>query len=294
MFSSVLCLGAKGVVIDRLLDSQVSYRYQTTKINSMSDEELSAIKTVFIGDSSLASAIDTAYFIDLSGSNSLSLPLTARYGYAGSYNMLKQITRRAENLENVVVMHTFDLGQRDANYDSYLFTFETANDLLELSPVEKLHTAKTFVQTCLVPSHLIQSIRFYLNPSLVKGFEDFSQYDYVPQRKPIDTKNEKNLVRFEDVNPQKTRFLSKLVDFSQEKQLNLVYVHGPVWDDLAENNHDYINEFSDLLLANDVNLIADLVTMPDADVGDAYDHVKPTLRRTYTERYFDLLKDSLN
>lgn len=92
----------------------------------------------------------------------------------------------------------------------------------------------------------------------------------------------------------KTKFLEKIIALSQKHGVNLIYIHGPVWDKVKELSDLYIELVNNRLRKMPFRFIDEVVTIQDEDLFDTSDHVLPVEKSKYTLRYFDLLSSDLH
>jgi len=91
----------------------------------------------------------------------------------------------------------------------------------------------------------------------------------------------------------KTKFLEKIIVLSQKHGINLIYIHGPVWDKVKESSGLYIELVNNRLRKMPFRFIDEIVTIQDEDLFDTSDHVLPVKKPKYTLRYFGLLSSDL-
>lgn len=257
---------------------QILYLYQLQKLKNQDQ-----INTLFIGDSSLGNAIDGEEFTKLSGKPALNIALTGLYGYAGSYNMLKIALREHPEIKNVVLMQTIDMQTRQVSFAGYVRTSQRLSDFIELTPSEKF----LFLKEMLL---YVKSVQL---SDLVYDGESIVENDYVIQSNKRAEISPLLAITPESLNTQKEDFLARIVKYSHNKGVNLIYVHGPVFEDLRNNSINYIEEANNQIASTNILLLPDIVTMNKDELGDSYDHIKPELKKKFTARYYELLQKNL-
>ncbi|MDQ1284095.1 MAG: hypothetical protein QG620_443 [Patescibacteria group bacterium] len=258
---------------------QFLYRYQLDKI-----KQTKQISTLFVGDSSLGNAIDSDEFSRLSSQSSINCALTGLYGYEGSYNILKIAHKYHPEIENVVIMQTLDMQTRPLSYAGYMRTTNSANDFMELSIREKIYFVREF-------SYYVKSIR--LNYSANK--EKIIENDYIQQaqRKDVPYAYVVEELNIGAINPEKNKFLARIVKYCRNNNLNLIYINGPIHEEIASRSDSYVDTANKIISETGVQLVSDIVSIKENDLGDSVDHIRPDLKKEYTIRYYELVKKYL-
>lgn len=256
---------------------QVLYKYQLKKI-----KENREVRTLFIGDSSLGNAIDSEEFAGLSSTPTISCALTAMHGYAGSYNILKTAVQHHPEIKNVVLMNSLRMQMMPVSFSGYVRTMNSFNDILELPDLEKINAISEFWLYV-----------FSIEVDQFGDQKDLIQNDYIKQGKKRQSVQISKGFGTDQITQNKNKFLKKIVHFCRKKDLNLIYVHGPIYDELANRSQDYIETINREISGTGVQLVPDIVSFGDSDMGDYIDHIEPGSKRAYTFNYYDLLKDRL-
>jgi hypothetical protein len=255
---------------------EILYNHQIDKIH-----KTKKYSTIFIGDSSLGNAIDSDYFSEKTSEKSINLALTGVYGYAGSYNILKQAFLKNPNLKNVIIMQTLGMSGRKTSYQGYWYSINELSDLYELNLYE-------IIQVLLASDPKSQIRKLFESKAKTKT-QNYLKNDYIkqnPEKRPLvpDRGFSAN-----NINRDKYRFLKKILSFTQKNGINLYYVHGPNSEERVNLSSQYIEDVNTSLKAIGINLIEDVIKVPIEDIGDEHDHVSPNTKRKYTEVYLDLL-----
>ena len=256
---------------------QFLYLYHIEKIHKSDDAEIA-----FVGDSSLGNGIHQGKFQQLSGMKTLNVALTGNYGYAGSYNMLKTVHRRHRGLRYVVVMQALDMMTRQPAYNGYVRTTRHPADFTELSFAEK----KEFIK------HFRKYITSIFNDE--KKESGVIERDYIAQTYKGDFSEYEKMFYCKDIKPEKALFLRKIVNYCRENDLKLIYLHGPLLESVVERSRDYKECADQAVRATGAKLIPVIFTLENEEAGDTADHVIPSLRKLYTEKYYLLMKDILD
>ena len=70
-----------------------------------------------------------------------------------------------------------------------------------------------------------------------------------------------------------------------------VWAYGPIYDAYCTQAADYVAKVEAGLVATGLPIVAGTpLCIPEAELGDTVDHVRPDLKDTYTRRYFELLQ----
>lgn len=282
LLAIVSAVGAWSVFFDTSFGFQVLYRHQLDKIAGGGE-----VDTVLIGDSSLGNGIDAGRFSRLTGTRAMNLALTGSYGHAGAYNLLKRLAGRP--VRNVVVMGALDTMTRDVSHAGYLLTLAGVKDVLELPAAERGGLVAAFYDQILSLRKFKDAVRNLLGLGRKKFF---IEADYIRQGDPVDPSRFAPL-RQSQIIPDKTRFLERIRAHCAARDINLIYVHGPVYEELGRASADYVAEANRRLAATGIKLVPDLTLIPRAEVGDSTDHVAPPYKGKFTGRYAELLKDHL-
>ncbi|MDM8517643.1 hypothetical protein QUF76_15710 [Desulfobacterales bacterium HSG16] len=272
----------KAFFIDSIFSYQKLYHYQIDKIATSND-----IDTVFVGDSSLGNCIDTDLFNEMSSINSLNLALTGLYGYAGTYNMIKKAVKK-HHIKNVIIIHTLDMMKRKTSYKGYLYTLEKPYDL---NITEWSRAIETFFNILFSPKTRLSLVRYHRG--LIDPFSIDIVNDYIEQhKKRIDiTKDVAGMD--EKLNTDKIRFLIKIRNFCRNNNINLIYVHGPIWRPIGEESKKYINKINQTIEKLGIKLLKNVPLISDISIGDNNDHVASQYKKDYTLMYYEQIKSHL-
>ena len=283
--TTVIAVNIKGLYFDTIFRYQALYNSQLDKINHSDN-----IDTIFIGDSSLGSAIDERHFSDISNLNTLNLSLTGNYGFSGSYNMLKKAHQQHKTIKNVVLMQTIDMYSRPVAFDGYLNTMQGTNDLNEL----------TFNDKSLVLRALTDSIiSFDMFQKIVKIYKSGKKPTFTLEdehlNKKYKRKNPKKYLerKYSHINPEKIQFLKKIDLYSKQNNIHLIYIHGPALGVIKDNSADYLETIRTLLTSEKIGILDAEIRIEEDHLGNTSDHVYPPFKKLYTEKYYQALKEYL-
>lgn len=282
LLAVISAVGVWSVFFDVSFGFQVLYQHQLRKIADVRDAD-----TVLLGDSSLGNAVDAAQFSRLTGTRAVSLALTGSYGHAGSYNLLKRLDGRP--VKNVVVMCTLDTMNRDVSYAGYLLTLAGTKDVLELPAAERVELVAAFYDQILS----VRKFKTALRNLLGLGRQQFFiESDYIRQGRPVDPSRTAPMQKSRIIRD-KLRFLVRIRDYCAARDINLIYVHGPIYEGVGRASADYTAEVNRLIGGTGVKLVPDLAFISREEVGDSADHVAPPFKAKFTAHYAELLKPHL-
>jgi len=267
----------------RLVDasSLQLFDYQMEKL-----DDGTAVEIAFIGDSSLGHTIDADLFGELAGRRTVNLALTARYGYGGSYNMLRHLLARHDP-QFVVILHNVAMLTEPRSPAGYHLT-SPGFDLEETSPIDLL---KVYLRFDAVRG-LMECVRdrCWRDPEALPIVDDYPPQGEATNRKPTTDEVRRDPLLPEDIEPDKSRFLGLIAELCDERGIACLYAHGPIFDPYCEVSSAYIDD------ANAVVRVAGLpvvkgtpACVPWSHLGDARDHVRPELKQRYTSLYYRLL-----
>ena len=279
--------------------------YQIKKIETSSDYD-----TVFLGDSSLGNAVDTATFDAVCGTRSLNLALTGIYGFYGDINYLERVLQN-NPIRNVIIVHTLDTLGRAPDMRAYLATSPFIVDKESLlrglrkslsdkrySIFHNILLLKTLVLEML---NFKDSIRGYLmllgNDSFVQG-DNVIVNDYHRQGHSLfDTTPLKfyaSKAISPSINPEQTDLLDALARICLERKLNCIYAFGPLLNKLLDNSEPMIEASSLRIKVAGLSVVKDTpVGIPYEEIGDSIDHVAPKAKEKFTRIYANLIKNYL-
>lgn len=255
---------------------QQLFYYQLKKLKTHK-----SYSTLFIGDSSLGNAIDSDEFSNLSSHTSINGALNGLYGYAGSYNMLKTAHRYNPNLRNVIVMQTLDMQTRKVAMDGYVRSCTSISDFTETD--DKLDFIKEGIQ-------YIRSIP--LSIWAIKK-DSLLVNDYIKQKGLYKPDSIQIPLSVDKINTNKSMYLIKIKEYCLQHNLNMIYIHGPLYEEKIAVSHNYINETNRLLNDNNINFIGQTTPIKRSQLGNTEDHVNPKYKKEFTKIYYEILKNHL-
>jgi hypothetical protein len=253
------------------------YKYQTQKIKSNQ-----TFSNLFIGDSSLGNAIDSNEFSILSSQSTVNCALTGLYGYAGSYNILKTVHQFHPELKNVIIMQALDMQTRKVSMEGYVRTINSISDFTELEIEDKIDFLNKYMS-------YVRSLPFKFKVNQ----ESIISKDYIKQVGNFNPNRVQHPYSKSDINPNKNKFLTKLKDYCSKHKLNLIYVHGPIFEDKLELSKEYIDSTNKLISSSGIKLIDSVIPIKRSQLGNTIDHINPKYKKDFTRAYFELVENYL-
>ena len=262
--------------------------YHTKRLATLSPD----YNTIFIGDSSLGNSINARWVSDKTDTKAINIALTAIYGYAGSYNMLKKAIKSSNQYKHVVIMHTPGIHASDVSYKGYLYTINDWDDIFEL---DFHHAYKLFKNGFLDSNPELKSVIGYISDDLFSerkptSYDHLLFNDFFKQGEKVDF--DTSMIKYfspEELLVEKFYFLKKIKELCDQKELKLTYVHGPLFDKAVPKSFDFIKAINQNILALDINIIDTLFSIPNHELGDFENHILPEYKTLYTEKYADLI-----
>lgn len=262
------------------------FEYQVTKIEGADEMNI-----VFVGDSSLGSAIDSALFSKLSGSPSANLALSGTHGVGASFNMIRRANDR-HHVRTAIVMQSLNTMTRPDVVAGYFFTTPHL-ELTELSPIE---LAKLYLNYRTAKETIQQVLRrgFKHEPPVLEG-------GYIAQKTrregrdgpEEEVKNQPFLPGM--VSAAEIDFVVRIADYCESESIRCVYAHGPIYDGYCRTAMPYIESLNEAITGAGLEVVEGTpACLPLAEVGDQVDHIAPPMRKPYTRWYYERLRPYLD
>ena len=236
-----------------------------------------------MGDSSLGNAINAELFSSLSGHNAVNLALTGSYGSGGAYNMTyKVLQHHAPSL--IVVMQSIDVMRRKEAFPGFYFSAEPSQ-LLTTSPIRilelyfSLKTARRVVEQ-LWKNGLAKPAKLFVD-------------DYIGQTSVYSPPAELGMDPLlpNMVAQAQLDYVGQIAELCRHHGTECVYAYGPIYDAYCTQAADYVAKVESGVAATGLPIVAGTpLCIPEIELGDTVDHVRPDLKDIYTRRYFELLR----
>lgn len=250
------------------------YNYQIDKLESEN-----SYVNLFIGDSSLGNSIDSELFSELSSQKTINCALSGIFGYAGSYNMLKKAHKKNPTLKNVILMQAINMQRRKLAMDGYVRSASFIDFIEEEKKVSFIKNYYEYIRS--IPLDIWNK-----KDSLIIN-------DYMRQSKSYSHANLPVSYSRDSINFDKTKYLLKIKNYCQKNDINLIYVHGPLYENIVYSSNDYITEVNQILISKEIKLIETIIPIKKKQLGDTENHVHPDFKETFTRIYYNILKNEL-
>ncbi len=242
---------------------------------------------VFLGDSSLGTAVDAALWQSLTGKTATNFALTGSHGYAGTLDMLRAILANHSPTDVVIVQTASMMRRTPKEYvpsmspDATGFLQRFRDLWLETMNVNEFAASADF---------LLRRVRGKPTGVNAIGIEN----DYVlqvdriaepPTSREWDPKsiNEANLLE-----------LTKIASICHQRSLTCVYLHGPLATPYCMQQKTYFARVNALIRSSGLQLAQDHPPcLPPNEVGNSFDHTKLPFKRDMTRRIAAILQPYL-
>jgi hypothetical protein len=265
--------------------NQRIYSYQMHKLQT-----LPAIDVAFVGDSSVGNSIDASLFEQLSGLSTTNLALNGAYGAGGAYNMLRKVVTTYKP-RLAVIMLSLNTLKVDGAFTGYFFSSDPSQ-ILTFSPIGLLSVYLNPKAT----KEVIEAVRRQgRRTAIVHMVQDYAPQKWRRDRlpPPVEVKHHPLLPGM--VAPSQLTYINRAGELCRSHGITCVYTHGPIFEGYCRQAMGYIAEVDADVRAAGLTLLAGSpICMPEEDVGDSVNHPRPDLKQTYTRRYFDLLKETID
>jgi hypothetical protein len=254
--------------------------YQLDKV-----DQAGRVDIIFVGDSSLGNAINAKLFSSLSGAKTLNLALSGTYGVGASYNMIRQ-SFEVNHPRVAIVMQSLKTMKRPEAAAGYFFTTDHP-DWADLSPVE---LAKVYL-SYRAASETLSEIRRNGLTRLATTIEG----DYIAQQirdpnrlKPVAEAAQEPLLPGM-ISREQLRFIKRIGEYCKAQGITCLYASGPIYDGYCKTAA-YRTALDNAIEAAGVTVVKGTpFCVPIDQLGDAVDHVAPSLKEEYTRRYYAAL-----
>jgi len=257
------------------------YVYQRDKL-----EHLAPTDVAFVGDSSLGNAVDAALFGNLSGMTAANLALTGTYGAGGAYNMVYSLIAR-EHPRLIVVMLSPDTMRRADAFTGFFFSADAAQRWAQspLAVLELYFSLKAARRTL----DEIGEGGLWRAPDAIEN--DYITQRTHPMRRSLADEVANNPLVPGMVAPAQITYLGKIAALCRDQDIVCVYAQGPIYTHYCRLSAVYLRELDASVRGAGLDVAADTPICMEADeVGNSIDHVKPDLKTSYTQRYFERLQ----
>ncbi len=258
-------------------------------------EGLPEVELVFLGDSSLATAIDEKVITKETGLRTANLSLTGLWGYAGSLALLERLLLQ-QRPPIVVLFHTTDSFGRERADLAYLLAHHRPLDV---------YLGSAEVRGA-VQSHLTSTKNFkkwhrawqrgrstHIDPTIDAVRQRHSMRDEL-----FDAANYDEMLRerfeFQALNRDKAAYLARIADLCAQHRMPCLYAHGAIASPFVEDVRRFLADVDPIIEGLGLTLLPDTPILLDYDeVGDSEDHVAMDKKTEITRLFAQTLKPYL-
>ncbi|MEM7332677.1 MAG: hypothetical protein AAF490_11330 [Chloroflexota bacterium] len=276
----------QSIFIEENTPTQRIFHHRIEKLNQHEN-----LTTILVGDSSLGNAINENVFGELIGETTPNLALNGTYGYAGTYNMTRRALNHSPNLKNVIIIQTLDMMQRNVSDEGFIRTVDLTSPSL-ITGSEWRQIPNLYFNTLFSPTGINAATygRSHPNPRPIDV-----ENDYIMQLNPLkdsDLQSARGLVS-RNIQMEKAGYLNDLAVFCVQHHLNCIYVHGPIWQEIADKSEVFIDDVNQIIDQEGITLVKQMVTLEIDQIGDSTDHVATESKDDITAVYAELLRPYL-
>jgi hypothetical protein len=275
--------------LEHLLD------YQQHKVPRITDGAL-----IFVGDSSLGSAIDARALSARLDKPVFNFALVGSASTIGDYYLVREALAQGKKLSGIVIMHTSDLWTRRIDQDTvraveYRFApFGLESVSLRLARTLSLvRQSKAYKKLFLAQEKGISYEPQVFAKSLNRQAEiaeGLSAVDYVPQGKAPNwvKKRARGISGKLRIDRSLEQWFDRTVALGNAAGVPVYVTISPLWSRVVRRSAAYNRELANWLNYKSetkrFTLLFDrALPMPAPFVGDSEDHVRPEMKRQYTE-----------
>lgn len=263
--------------------------YQFSKIHN---ENFSQTRTIIVGDSSAGNVIDNKYFEKLSEQKTENLALTGSWGIAGSLGIVKEAYDKNNNIKNVILIQTFGIWTRSFPYQA-MFKLYPFNEAIEKVGLYE------YITYSFNPKVFWWNIKDLIKLILGESPGLDMKTDYLEQSDNKFSNNMK-LNTFDSelqntkINQDKIDEIKSFENFCSEKNLNCIFLSGPIHASTYEQSIKYINIVNNFIQNNlNIKFSTNVFKYDSKYIGDNLDHIDPKYKDISTEDYFNTIKELL-
>jgi hypothetical protein len=286
--AALLTAGCAALVISaqalgwQTLPNQALLEYQFSKIGSGE-----APDTVFVGDSSLGNAVDAKVWSSLSRAPALNLALSASFGYAATYNTIRRVLAWKKP-RRVVIMQTAEMLRRPLDEDGYLITAPGKLSAIVRFWRLSMNSQQVWGSALYLAANGPSAFRH--GPVRPTHRESIFVNDYILQG-PRRTHNPSpEPWQASELREEKLKYLRLAAALCSSEGIECIYAHGPLTEPNCSNSDEFYRHAARMIRSTGLALATETpICVPDDEIGDGKDHVRPDLKSEYTRRYFELL-----
>jgi hypothetical protein len=278
----VFSFGFNESYIEKIKDTNyLIYNYQRKKI-----EDTTNLENIFLGDSSLGNAIDIDYFNAHNGNKSINLALNRIYGFAGQYNLLREVIKKNRNIKKIFIVNSIFFLNSDSEDESFFLTSKNFGDFF---------IARNKI------SFITYSYKYWIKSLIVNYRYSENEYnnfflkninrDYIVQNKNLKFSEMIDEINIKNIDYDKKYFyLKKIVSLCKDNGIDVFFFHGPLY------SSDY-NKYLDIIRSNkifyeklNIKYYPFFYKMKKDEIGDLPLHSNYKSKIIVTKAYINYLK----
>jgi hypothetical protein len=272
-------------------------QFQESKIAALTPD----VDTVILGDSSIGYGLDAKTFSELSQSKTVNLALTGfNYGIGGAYVLLTEVLSRVRPKNVLIALSAQTLAvamwkikgrpirgfvQAARRHPRLLFT---------VSPEISWDVTKEIGVEIFDKQLLMDGIKYVRGARAVIS-QDFFKYDYYAPSTDVVQVPKTSTFSLEGVPPlDYDVFFEKIARLCKANGMNCIFMYGPLMQKIVEHSQMTFRALTSQIERAGIKVIRQSpIEIPDSDIGDTINHVRPAMRSVYTEKLYQLLANSL-
>ncbi len=261
--------------------------------------------TVIVGDSSVGNSIDSVYFSNLSNQSTQNLALTGDFGLVGTFEMMTRALEKNPELKNIIIIQTLDIWRRPFSKEG-IFEFgdlkllDVWDSYFSSNPYLEYLEYSTQVKNILELGRYVLEKTFFsrllFDPAHKASIN--IEHDYLRQGQKTYANGQlfiKEDAHLENNIDPSNREIFHLMDiWCGEKQINCLYLNGPIHETLFLNSSSLIQNINQSLAdSKNIKIFPQVLFYENGKIGDTLEHVDVPFKKQSTQDYFELLKTSL-
>ena len=239
-------------------------RLYKNHINKISNEQFT---TVIFGDSSAGNSINSNLWEKLGKEKTLNLALWGTINFKGHLYLIEQIDLK--KIKKIIIITGIDVWMRDSEVSS-----------IEVNNLKKYKKNEKFFFPDI---KRIQNIFFgkKIIDNYVEQDNKKVSLNYYKQLDPnkIDEDNLYNL--------------KKIFKICETNKINCTHINGPISSKMCQTEEirNYLYKIFKYFEKNRINHKKDIICIANDDLGDSWDHPKPSSKKKYTKIFFKLINN---
>lgn len=272
-------------------------QFQESKIAALTPD----VETVILGDSSIGYGLDAKTFSELSHKKTVNLALTGvNYGAGGAYALLTEVLSRVRPKNVVIALsaQTLAIAMWKINWRPIRGFIQAARRhprlLLTVDREVSWEVTKEIGVEIFDEQLLIDGIKYVGGARPAIG-DDFFKYDYYAPSTDVVQVPKTSTYSLEGVPPlDYDVFFEKIARLCRTNGMNCIFMYGPLMQKIVEHSQMTLRALTSQIERAGIKVIRQSpVEIPDSDLGNTINHVRPAMRPAYTEKIYQLLADSL-